>query len=74
MHEQMKYNIEVRDVTDIGSFCQNLIFNAVMIQDEESAIRMIHILIQLGVDLYQKDNLKQTPLYYAARDGKLKVI
>jgi len=28
----------------------------------------------LGVDLHQKDNLKQTPLYYACRDGKTKVI
>lgn len=30
-------------------------------------------LIQKGIDPCHKDNLKQTPLYYAARDGKLKV-
>ena len=35
---------------------------------------MITILIQLGVDFHQKDNLKQTPLFYAARDGKCKLI
>lgn len=31
-------------------------------------------LIRLGVDPNQKDALQQTPLYYASRDGKLKII
>lgn len=30
-------------------------------------------LIRQGVDPQHKDNLKQTPLYYAVRDGGLKV-
>ena len=74
MQEQMKYNIEVRDVVDIQSFNQSLIFSAAAIADEEQSIKMITILIQLGVDFHQKDNLKQTPLFYAARDGKVKLI
>lgn len=74
MQEQMKYNIEVRDVVDAQSFNQSLIFSAIAIPDEEQTIKMITILIQLGVDFHQKDNLKQTPLFYAARDGKCKVI
>ena len=44
------------------------------IPDQDKAIEMITILVQLGVDLYQKDNLKQTPLFYASRDGKVKVM
>lgn len=35
---------------------------------------MANVLEGMGVDIFQKDNLKQTPLYYAAREGKLKVI
>mgnify|MGYP000945807790 CR=1 FL=1 len=69
----MKYNIEVRDVVDYGQFNQNLHFSAVMIPDEENAIKMINVLIQLGVDIHNRDNLLQTPLYYVARDGKSKV-
>lgn len=34
---------------------------------------MIKVLIQYGVDVTQKDNLKQSPLYYTARDGKIKL-
>ena len=74
MQEQMKYNIEVRDVIDNMLFNQSLIFSAVSINDEEQAIKMIEILIKLGVDFAQKDNLKQSPLFYAAKDGKLKLI
>ena len=51
-----------------------MIFAAVAIPDQDKAIEMITILVQLGVDLYQKDNLKQTPLFYASRDGKVKVM
>ena len=54
----MKYNIEVRDVVDVASFNQSLIFSAAAIADEEQAIKMMTILIQLGVDFHQKDNLK----------------
>jgi ankyrin repeat protein len=74
LSKQQVYNIEVRDVTDIGQFNQNLVFSSVFIQNEEQIIKMMTVLIQMGVDLFQKDNLKQTSLYYACRDGKCKVI
>ena len=70
----MKYNIEVRDVVDVSQFNQSLFFSTVAIPEEEQAIKMITILIQLGVDFHQKDNLKQTPMFYAARDGKCKLL
>lgn len=54
----MFHNLEVRDVVDQGQFNQNLHFSAVMAPDEELAVKMMGVLVQLGVDLLQKDNLK----------------
>lgn len=34
---------------------------------------MLELMVQLGVDLHQKDSLKQTPLFYAAKNGYLKL-
>jgi ankyrin repeat protein len=49
-------------------------FAAVLIHDEDAAIKMMIELIENGVDPHHRDSLKQTPMFYAARDGKLKVI
>ena len=35
---------------------------------------MIKVLVSLGVDFLHKDNLKQSPLFYAAKNGHMKVI
>lgn len=72
--ELMRYNIEVRDVVDIGQFNQNLCFSACQASDEEAAMNMLELLVSMGVDLFTKDNLKQTPLYYASKSGHLKLI
>ena len=34
---------------------------------------MIQILCELGVDVTQIDSLKQSPLFYTSRDGKIKL-
>lgn len=49
-------------------------FAAVLIHDEDAAIKMMIELIENGVDPYHRDSLKQSPMFYAARDGKLKII
>ena len=49
-------------------------FAAVLIHDEEASIKMMTELIENGVEPHHRDSLKQTPMFYAARDGKLKVI
>ena len=70
----MKYGFEVRDVmTDLPKFKQNLIFAAIQINNEDKAIVMLKYLCELGVDCSQMDNLKQTTLFYTARDGKIKL-
>lgn len=35
---------------------------------------MLKFLVSLGVDFRQKDNLKQTPLFYASKVGHLQLI
>lgn len=72
--EANKYDVELRDVQDLSQFKQNLIFSAICAPDEDQAIAMIKLLVERGIDILQKDTLNQTPLYYAARDGKLKLI
>lgn len=73
--ERSNYHVELRDIiSDPASFSQNLLFAATAIPDEDAALRIIEILIESGVDLQQKDSLKQTPLYYCARDGKSKLV
>jgi len=34
----------------------------------------MQLMVQLGVDMLKKDNLKQSPLYYAAKNGYLKLL
>jgi serine/threonine-protein phosphatase 6 regulatory ankyrin repeat subunit C len=35
---------------------------------------MLELVVSMGCDLHQKDNLKQTPLFYAARSGHCQLI
>jgi ankyrin repeat protein len=55
-------------------FQQNLIFTATTVSDEEISLKIITELIESGVDVFEKDTLRQSPLFYAARDGKCKLI
>ena len=70
----MRNSIEIRDVVDVNQFNQNLAFTAVQGTNEEKAINMLKYLVSLGVDFKQKDNLKQTPIYYAAKLGHFRLI
>ena len=73
--ERSNYHVELRDIiSDPASFSQNLLFATTLIPDEDAAIRFCEILLESGVDLEQKDSLKQSPLYYVARDGKAKMV
>lgn len=70
----MTHGVELRDIQDPGQFNQNLCFTACQISDERKAIEMIEFVVSMGCDLFQKDNLKQTPLYYAARAGHSQLV
>ena len=72
--ECSNYHVELRDIiSDPAQFSQNLLFAATAIPNEDVAIQFMTILIESGVDVFQKDNLKQTPLFYTCRDGKIKL-
>ena len=65
----------MRNIKSDGmQFYQNLIFTATNLADEEVSLKFITELIESGVDLFEKDSIKQTPMFYAARDGKCKLI
>ena len=52
------HNIQPREVIDANNFNQNLLFAAVALRDEESAIKLCTELIKKGVDPMIVDNLK----------------
>lgn len=70
----MTNQVEVRDVVDIHQYYQNLIFTAFTGPNEDKIIDMLKVLVSLGVDFLYKDKLKQTPLFYAAKNGYDKLI
>jgi ankyrin repeat protein len=72
--EVMKYNVEVRDVIDHSQFNQNLCFAAAQAPTESKAMQMMKLMVQLGVDLQRKDTLKQSPLFYACKNGYISMI
>lgn len=49
-------------------------FSTGLIKVDDTAVRMAKVLKDLGVRPDQPDNLNQTPLYYACREGKNKLI
>ena len=73
--ECSNYHVELRDViSDAAQFSQNLLFAATAIPNEDVALVFMTNLIESGVDVFQKDSLKQTPLFYTCRDGKIKLV
>ena len=39
------------------------------LRGQELALKMLKVLVELGVDPHKEDTLKQTPIFYAAREG-----
>jgi len=72
--ELLKTNVEVREVKDTAQFNQSLLFSAIQGPDENKCLKMIEVLCKLGVDIHQKDDLKQSPLFYACKAGFNKII
>ena len=67
--------IDVSQVIDEPkNFSQTLAFTACIIRDQELALKMVKVLIELGVDPQKEDTLKQKPIFYAAREGNIALI
>ena len=43
-------------------------------KNEETALKMVQVLVDMGADCTKEDDLKQIPLFYAAREGYNKVV
>ena len=68
-------SIDVKQVLDEPkNFSQTPIFHACIFPDKEVAFKMIKVLIDLGMDPIKEDSLKQTPLFYASREGNVQAI
>ena len=68
-------NVDVRCVIDEPkNFSQTLIFSACVVPDHQKAVAMVKMLTSMGVDGAKEDSLKQTPIFYASREGKNEVI
>ena len=69
-------NIDVASIMDEQrNFCQTLAFSACIVPDKDTAFSMLKALVEdFGVDPMKEDTLKQTPLFYAAREGNANII
>ena len=51
------------------NFSQTPIFYAAIIPNHDTALKMCHFLIEMGVNPIKEDILKQSPLFYSVREG-----
>ena len=67
--------IDLRSVLDEPkNFSQTLIFSACVVPDHAKAIKMIKMLTEMGADGAKEDSLKQSPIFYACREGNNEAI
>lgn len=66
---ERRIGLDVQFLID-GNTSQNANFAAMKIQDESDAIEMVQWLVGKGCQIKLTDDLDQTCLYYAARDGR----
>lgn len=68
-------NIDCANLVDeTKNFSQTPIFSACIVPDKELAFKMIKVLVELGMDPIKEDSLKQTPIFYASREGNADAI
>lgn len=65
---------DIGSLVDEANFKQTPMFSCALIRTDDQAVRTAKVLKDLGVKPDQPDNLNQTALYYASREGKLQLI
>ena len=58
---------------DAKNFNQTPVFFAAINPNHETALKMVQVLVEMGVNPLKEDLLKQNPLFYCAREGNMKV-
>jgi ankyrin repeat protein len=74
VQERSRNGIDLGSLFDEANFKQSLMFNVAHIPEDNQAVKMARVLKDMGVQTSQPDTLNQTPLYYAAREGKNQLI
>ena len=70
-----EYGLDIANILDEAkNFSQTPNFSACVVKGEENSLKMVEVLINLGCDPNKEDDLKQIPLFYAAREGFNKVV
>ena len=69
-----RLGIDVSSIIDDTSFKQTPCFAAATVKSDEASLKIIKIFQEHGVDPSKPDNLGQTPLYYASREGNLQTM
>lgn len=70
---EKRIGLDIQFLID-GNTKQNANFAAMKIQDEAKAMKMVQWLVGKGCQIKLTDDLDQTCLYYAARDGKTQLV
>ena len=69
-----EYGLDMPTLVDEPkNFSQSPIFSACVVKNEETSLKMCQVLIDMGANPNKEDDLKQIPLFYAAREGYNKV-
>jgi len=61
-------------IEDQKNFFQTPMFFATIIPNHDVAFKMCQVLIEMGVNPLKEDYLKQSPLFYASREGNIPVM
>jgi len=74
LQERHQAIYDISQLLDEANYKQTPMFSTSQIKSDDQAVRMAKVLRELGVKPEQPDNLNQTALYYASRDGKLHLL
>lgn len=74
MAEKNRLNLDLLHLVDEDTLRQNCLFFATQIKDDNDCLNVARTFLKLGVKGNYEDTLKQTALYYACRDNRLKLI
>jgi predicted nucleic acid-binding OB-fold protein len=64
-----KYSFDVKVIKD-SQYEQNALFYAALIKDDITALNVMKFFVEQGLNPLHTDKIRQTALYYAAREGK----
>lgn len=73
-YELMRNKVQVRDIVDHKFYNQNLCSTILHCTDENKCLKLFQNLVSYGVDFKAIDDLKQTPLFWACKNGHSRVI